>query len=247
MNTASTGFMSVQEMGFSHGIFASSFLSLLQTQQGSGQVLHRILTQGQKVPSVSFSGCLQPGCQRGFLQRDFWLLQILIFKSRRGQQCCCSCPRTASSGQTAREPCTSCRTTHALGLSCPAQGAMAHGCFLCSCRIFRASIARRYRSGGGREAGTNPEAEPGTVHLGSQAASYPKAADTAPTSPALCPACTCAPSPGIICPSASKQLRPCCQQNGTPRCSWAKPNLGNTNQRYLRPPPAAAPPQAPAI
>lgn len=133
-------------MGFSHGIFAPSFLSLLQTQQGSGQVLHRILTQGQKVPSVSFSGCLQPGCQRGFLQRDFWLLQILIFKSRRGQQCCCSCPRTASSGQTAREPCTSCRTTHALGLSCPAQGAMAHGCFLCSCRIFRASIARRYRS-----------------------------------------------------------------------------------------------------
>lgn len=73
MNTASTGFMSVQAMGFSHGIFAPSFLSLLQTQQGSGQVLHRILTQGQKVPSVSFSGCLQPGCQRGFLQRDFWL------------------------------------------------------------------------------------------------------------------------------------------------------------------------------
>lgn len=32
---------------------------------------------------------------------------------------------------------------------------MADGCFLCSCRIFRASIARRYRSGGGRESGTD--------------------------------------------------------------------------------------------
>lgn len=83
------------------------------------------------------------------------LLQILIFKSRRGQQCCCSCPRTASPGQTAQEPCTSCKSMHALGLACPAQGAMADGCFLCSCRIFRASIARRYRSGGGRKSGTN--------------------------------------------------------------------------------------------
>lgn len=40
--------------------------------------------------------------------------------------------------------------THPLGCAVPAQGAMADGCFLCSCLIFRASIARRYRSAGGK-------------------------------------------------------------------------------------------------
>lgn len=39
------------------------------------------------------------------------------------------------------------RGTQAVLCASPAQGAMADGCFLCSCLILRASIARRYKSG----------------------------------------------------------------------------------------------------
>lgn len=162
MLTALPGHVSIQEMGFPLGVFTLIFLSSTDSAVFRASPT-QVLTQGQKVPDL-FRRVCSLAAREAFYKRTFGsFLQILIFKSCRGQKHCSSCPRTHCPGLPAlakhpRSPAQAAgpRATatqpRVLGSLHPAQGAMADGCFLCSCRIFRASIARRYRSGGGREA-----------------------------------------------------------------------------------------------
>lgn len=126
-------------------------------------------------------------------------------------------PRTGSLGQAPQKPCMSVGPTATAvwgppgphispGTCLPAQGTMADCCFLCSCLTFRASIARRYKSGrkGTGQAltlGPTPgsslaacaerglQGHPGVQH-GGLPTSHPKAAAAAassasPTAPTL--------------------------------------------------------------
>lgn len=122
----------------------------------------------------TFQMGLQPGCQRGVLERDFWLAsEDPSFSSHAEHNDAVHAPGPiAQDWQPWQKPCMSVGPTATAvwgplgphispGTCFPAQGTMADCCFL-SCLTFRASIARRYKSGRkGNRSGTNTGAGSG--------------------------------------------------------------------------------------
>lgn len=92
-----TGHRSIQETGFSPGIFPPIFLPRIQL--GSERVSHGIPTRGRRVAAVSFSDGFaarlpERRLTKGLLAR---CCRSLVFKPCRGQRCC-SCPETRCPG-----------------------------------------------------------------------------------------------------------------------------------------------------
>lgn len=167
MKTALPGQRSIQETRFSPGIFAPIFSSTDAVR------FRPSLPQNTNTGSASgllfpFQMGLQPGCQKGILQRDFWLAPVdPWFSSHAENNDALHAPGPVAqdhqpwpSTPEALHVCGVLRDHTSPGMCLPAQGTMADCCFLCSCLIFRASITRRYKSGEeGRQSGSTTGAQ----------------------------------------------------------------------------------------